>query len=193
MPYSSAVFDEEIKDILKCVAPLKVLDLGAGAGKYGLMAKEVNPAIETIAVESEEDYICQFKLTSIYHAVWHMSVMNLIKPDYYNMQFDVVIAGDILEHLRKADGINLINFLIYRCRWLIVEFPHRYPQDSVDGHDGEAHISAWSENDFAGFEGTKMHSKDTQRLIVLRGYQEDKISIDNIESAIENHERESIR
>jgi hypothetical protein len=193
MPYSSVVFDEEIKNILTCVAPCKVLDLGAGAGKYGLMVKDINSTTEVIAVESEKDYIRRFKLTSIYNVVWRMSVTDLIQPNYYDAQFDVIIAGDILEHLRKTDGINLINFLIYRCRWLIVEFPHRYLQNSVDGHDGEAHISAWSESDFAGFECTKMRSEDTQRLIILRGYQEDKISIDNIESIIENHERKSIR
>lgn len=187
MPYSSFVFDQDIENILRHVVPQKVLDLGAGAGKYGLMIKNIDPAIETIAIESEEDYIYEFNLASIYHTVLHMSVIDLIRPDYYDAHFDVVIVGDILEHLRKSDGINLINFLIYHCRWLIVEFPHRYLQSSVDGHDSEAHISIWAESDFVGFEGTKMYSRDTQRLIFLKGYLENEISISAIESIIENH------
>lgn len=190
MPYSSFIFDDTIAEIIKLIRPKTFLDLGAGAGKYGLMVKEINPSIKIIAVEIEKKYLEKFNLYSIYHEVWNIPVINLIRPEYFNLCFDIIMAGDILEHLKKSDGIDLLNFLIYRSRWIIVEFPHRYLQNAIDGYVSEAHISIWSENDFLSFERTHMHAKDTQHLIILRGYLENAISVENIELMIKKHEKQ---
>jgi len=184
MPYSSFIFDKSIEDILRLLKPTTILDIGAGAGKYGGLAKKINPSVKSIAIEIEEDYIKKFNLSSIYNEVWNISAIDLINPKYYDSTFEVVMIGDIIEHLKKSDGIDLINFLVYRCRWIIIEFPHHYIQNSVDGYQSEAHISAWSESDFGSFEKTALYAKDTQRLVVIRGYLEDKISIKEVESLI---------
>jgi hypothetical protein len=114
--------------------------------------------------------------------------INLIRPEYFDSCFDVVMAGDILEHLKKSEGIDLLNFLIYRSRWIIVEFPHRYLQNAVDSYSSEAHISVWADNDFLSFERTRMYAKDTQRLIVLRGYLEKAIPVEKIELTLKKYE-----
>ncbi len=75
-------------------------------------------------------------------------IINLIRPKYFDSRFDIVMAGNIFEHLRKSESIDLLNFLIYRSRWIIVEFPHRYLQNAVDGYGSEAHISVWADNVF---------------------------------------------
>lgn len=188
MPYSSFVFDESIEKILRLLRPDNILDIGAGAGKYGELAKKINPTIKSIAIEIEKDYTKKFNLPLIYNEVWNISATDLIKPKYYDSTFDVIMIGDIIEHLLKSDGIDLLNFLVYRCRWIIVEFPHRYLQNSVDGYQSEAHISVWAENDFSSFERTKLYAKDAQRLIVLRGYLENKISVGDIELLVNKHE-----
>jgi len=188
MPYSSFIFDKSIEEIMRLLKPETILDLGAGAGKYGELIKNINPSVQSIAVEIEKDYIKKFNLLSIYDEVWNISVTDLIKPKYYDSTFDVIMIGDIIEHLKKSDGIDLLNFLIYRCRWIILEFPHHYLQNSVDGYQSEAHISVWTETDFSSFERTKLYIKDTQRLIVLRGYLENKVSAIEMESLINKHE-----
>jgi len=190
MPYSSFIFDDVIAEIIKLIRPKTFLDLGAGAGKYGGMVKEINPFIETIAVEVEKDYLEKFNLRSIYHEIWNVPVINLIRPEYLDLRFDIVMAGDILEHLKKSEGIDLLNFLIYRSRWIIVEFPHRYLQNAVDSYNSEAHISVWTDNDFLSFERTRMYAKDTQRLIILRGYLENAISVENVEFMIKKYEKQ---
>ncbi|KKU59361.1 MAG: hypothetical protein UX81_C0010G0024 [Parcubacteria group bacterium GW2011_GWA2_47_12] len=187
MPYSSHVFDNAVAEIVKLVQPRSLLDLGAGAGKYGLMIKELDSSIETVAIEIEKDYIERFNLRSIYKQVWNISIYDLIHPKYFDLNFDVVMIGDVLEHLKKSDGVNLLNFLIYRCRWIIVEFPHRYLQNSVDNYVSEAHISVWTENDFLSFERTQIYAKDTQRFIVLRGYLENTLPIEQIEFVLKKH------
>lgn len=189
MPYSSFVFNGAIMEIIKLVQPKTFLDLGAGAGKYGSIVKEIDQSIETTAVEIEKDYIEKFNLRSIYNQVWNISIAKIVQPEYFDLIFDVIMIGDTLEHLKKSDGINLLNFLIYRCRWIIVEFPHRYLQNAVDGYTSEAHISVWAENDFSLFERTRMCAKDTQRLIILRGYHENNIPVKDIEFILKKHER----
>ncbi len=188
MPYSSFIFDNAITEIIKLVQPKTLLDLGAGAGKYGSIAKEISPSIKTTAVEVEKDYIEKFNLSSLYDRVWNIPVSDIIQPKYFDSNFDVIMVGDILEHLKKSEGVDLLNFLIYRCRWIIVEFPHRYLQNAVDGYSSEAHISAWAENDFFSFERTRMYVKDTQRLIILRGYHENNIAVGNIDFILKKHE-----
>lgn len=188
MPYSSFVFDDAIAEIIKLIHPKVFLDLGAGAGKYGSMVKEIDPSIETIAVEIEEDYLEKFNLRSIYHQIWNIPIINLIRPEYFDSCFDIVMAGDILEHLKKSEGIDLLNFLIYRSRWVIVKFPHRYLQNVVDGYSSEAHISIWADNDFLSFERTRMYTKDMQRLIILQGYLENVIPIKKIELTLKKYE-----
>lgn len=189
MPYSSFIFDKSIEEVVKLLKPKSFLDIGAGAGKYGELVKKINPSVETVALEIEKDYIKKFDLGSIYKKVWNISATDLINPKYYGLSFDVVMIGDIIEHLKKSDGIDLLNFLIYRCRWIIVEFPYRYLQNSVDGYQSEAHISAWTKDDFSSFEATKLSEKDTQRLVVLRGYLENEISVTEIESLLSKNEK----
>ncbi len=190
MPYSSDIFDNAIAEIIQCIKPRTFLDLGAGAGKYGSMVKQTDSSIETTAVEIEKDYIEKFNLRSMYHQVWNISVTDILQPKYYDSSFDVTMIGDILEHLKKSEGVDLLNFLIYRCRWIIVEFPHRYLQNTVDGYTSEAHISVWAENDFLSFERTRMYAKDTQRLMILRGYSENTIPLEKIERILKKYEQE---
>ena len=66
--------------------------------------------------------------------------------------YDLVVIGDCIEHMRKSEGVDLLNFLIYRCKYILIHYPDRYVQGSVDGHIHEAHISVWSEHDFSGFD-----------------------------------------
>ena len=188
MPYSSFIFDNAITEIIKLAQPKTFLDLGAGAGKYGSIVKKISPSIKTTAVEIEKDYIEKFNLSSLYDQIWNIPVSDIIQPKYFDSNFDVIMVGDILEHLKKSESVDLLNFLIYRCRWIIVEFPHHYLQNAVDGYSSEAHISAWAENDFFSFERTRMYAKDTQRLIILRGYHENNIAAKDINFILKKYE-----
>jgi len=187
VPFSSAEFDLLIVSFLRVVQPKTFLDIGAGAGKYGDMIQAIDPDVDSVAVELEEDYIEKFGLISKYKKVLAFSAINLITPTYFEMTFDVVILGDVIEHMRKSEGIDLLNFLIYRSRWIVVVFPHGYIQNAVDGYHAEAHISAWSESDFQGFERTKLYSKGGQRLVIIRGYIEQQLDVSDVELVIEAH------
>jgi len=187
MPYSSPLFDESIKEIVGLIKPANVLDIGAGAGKYGVLIKKIIPTTETIAVEIESDYVNRFSLNDIYDQVWNMDVMGIISPKYYEQNFDLVVIGDIIEHLRKSNGLDLINYLVYRSKWILIEFPHHYLQNAVEGYTSEAHISVWGESDFNIFESTLLYKKDSQRLIVIKGYINDSVGLDEVSKVLAKH------
>lgn len=170
MPYSSTIFDRKICDLLVEIKPKTVYDIGAGAGKYGLLLKKNFPNTYSIGIELDREYIKQFKLEKSYCEIWNIAAEDLISPRYYDFDFDTVILGDIIEHLKKSDGIDLLNFLIYRTRWILIQYPVKYIQNTVDGKSQEAHISIWGDRDFAQFEVQKKFSQKSQRLILLKGF-----------------------
>ena len=66
--------------------------------------------------------------------------------------YDLVIIGDCIEHMKKSEGIDLLNFLVYRSKYILIHYPNEYIQGTVDDHIHEAHISIWHESDFQAFD-----------------------------------------
>ena len=146
MPYSSGGYDAEVGDFIRLAQPRAVLDIGAGAGKYGAIVKQASPGTHVTALEPDSDYVERFGLGDIYDTVLVADAEALMQD--VDAEFDVVILGDVIEHLRKSAGIDLLNFLVYRARTILVIFPLRHRQGSYEGHVQEAHVSVWRESDF---------------------------------------------
>jgi SAM-dependent methyltransferase len=146
MPYSSGVFDIDVENLICAMQPRTVLDIGAGAGKYGHLVKRASPGTHVTAVELDLEYIERFKLREIYDVIISADAETLMRQ--VDADYDVVILGDVIEHLRKSTGLDLLNFLVYRTRRIVVVFPLRYRQGAVDGRNQEAHISVWGQSDF---------------------------------------------
>jgi hypothetical protein len=169
MPYSSDIFDSRVKSILRQIKPNRCLDIGAGAGKYGRLLREIMPAAISVGVEIESDYIQAYGLNEIYDEVRQMNAIDLITSGV-DETFDLAIFGDVLEHMRKSDGMDLLNFLIYRTKWILAIFPTQYIQNSVAGYKSEAHISVWRVADFQVTKHRVFYNSRGQTLILLQGY-----------------------
>jgi SAM-dependent methyltransferase len=157
MPFSAPVFDESIKALLARMAPASVLDIGPGAGKYGRIVndlrREGTKIARLVALEIDPQYIEQFELGKIYDEVRCGSAADL--PDGRSDEaFDLVILGDVLEHLRKSDGLDLVDFLFYRVKYMLLVIPIDYVQGAWEGHPHEAHISTWYPEDFDRYKAT---------------------------------------
>ena len=167
MPDSLPVFDSLAELLIRETAPLTALDIGCGRGKYGQMLRRLQPGCRLTGVEIDAAYVSEFKLRVLYDDVIQADCMTLLEdPD---RSFDLVTIGDTIEHLRKSDGMDLIHFLLYRTKVIFIVFPVAFLQNSWEGHRHEAHISHWSEHDFAGlphlfvtFEGL--------RAVVIEGF-----------------------
>jgi len=168
MPYSLSLFDDIAASLIKGIKVDFCLDIGAGAGKYGKLVRQYHPKSHLIAVEIESEYIEQFGLASIYDEVKCVSADSLIDPSS-ELAFDLVVFGDCLEHMRKSLGVDLINFFMYRTKYMLAIFPEGLIQGCWQGHLSEAHISVWSNSDFTPFDHVFIQRIRTD-LVVINGY-----------------------
>ncbi len=121
--------------------PETTLDIGAGAGKYGHLSRVVDPYTKVDALEVWEPYIKEFNLKSLYDKVIKVDVR-----EYNDFNYDLVIMGDILEHMEKEDAINLWNKVAVQAKAAILSIPICHmPQGHVHGNPYEEHIKDdWS-------------------------------------------------
>lgn len=152
MPYSGTLLDGEAEKFFKYIASevTTVLDVGAGAGKYGRMWNAISPEAEITGVEVYEPYFIQFKneYRDFYKTVHLGDIIQAL--DEPEIKFDLVIFGDVLEHLPKSSGLDVLHFFTYRSKYIWSQFPRHYLQNpsDVQGNFYEAHISVWRPQDF---------------------------------------------
>lgn len=161
MPGSWGYFKHQIHEYLtKNFSPDDtVLDVGCGQGDYYEMLKDHFKKID--AVEIWEPYIEKFKLKEKYSNLYHTNIMNF-DFDYY----DIIIMGDILEHLSREDSVNLLNKITNKCKELIVVVPYYLPQETVDGNVYEKHLQPDIDDSIMEkhFPMLKLHNLNGQEL-----------------------------
>ena len=144
-----------------------VVDIGPGEGKYGKMLRGARPHTKLIGVELDAGYVEEYKLRDLYDEVWLMDAGDLIND--LDRIFDAVIIGDCIEHMRKSVGLDLLNFLVYRSKVILVKFPLQMLQNAWEGHASEAHLSVWSKHDFNGMDCLFVE-RNFICLAMVRGY-----------------------
>jgi hypothetical protein len=172
MPYSSDVFDNTIQELLFKWRFETYLDIGPGAGKFGRMVKSIVPHCHITAVEIESEYVESFHLREVYDAIILSDALVLLNGDQ-NRTYDVVILGDVIEHLLKADGQNLIHFLAYRCKRMLVVYPTKYVQYAVGSKPSESHRSSWLPSDFEYFRHEVL-AEANMTLVIVHGFLDDQ-------------------
>jgi SAM-dependent methyltransferase len=168
MPYSYDTFNQQIEDHLKTVDFTTVLDVGCGAGKYAELIRRVKPTAAIYGIEVNADYLSRFSLNEKYIKVFNLDVVQFMDT-HRDLMWDIVICGDVIEHLKKSDGIDLLNFLVYRCKEIILVWPVRFVQRSWEGHASESHMSIWEAHDFQGFD-FRIARQEDMRMAIIKGY-----------------------
>ena len=107
--------------------------------------------VNNILFNSLVKYIEEYNLHEIYDEILNFPAIDLIEKSI-NSSYDLVIIGDCIEHMKKSEGIDLLNFLVYRSKYILIHYPNEYVQGTVDDHIHEAHISIWHESDFQAFD-----------------------------------------
>ena len=161
MPYSYSQFKSEIKDFIykKYPKDSKILDIGAGCGPYA----QLLPDYKNIdAVEIFEPYIIQYNLKSLYKNVFYINIL-----DFDFEYYDLIIMGDVMEHLTTEDALKLFNKIFNKCNDIIVVVPYLYVQDAVNGNDYEEH----KQNDL-----TKDIMKNRYSMLSMK-WSDDKIGV----------------
>lgn len=119
-----------------------VVDIGAGSGTYIKLVKEdANCCTNAkwIGIEIWKKYIEEFDLENRYDQIVNTDVRTV---NWLDLGPDVVIAGDVLEHMTKQDAVALVDRILSVAKTLIISIPIRYmPQDEhAYENPHEAHI-----------------------------------------------------
>jgi predicted TPR repeat methyltransferase len=161
MPVSSSV---QISDCLEHIIglnPASVLDIGCGFGLWGFLCREyldvwnlrVQPeewAVRIEGVELWEPYL-QPHQRYLYNKI-HVGDVREVLPSLG--EYELVIAGDVIEHLDKADAEHVVEQLYAKAtRALMINIPltGNWEHGICHGNPGELHRSQWVRDDFAPY------------------------------------------
>jgi len=135
---SSALWDNYLMDWITEKYPDRethILDVGAGHGKYGrLLSGRLYKSID--GVEIWPAHAEMLRKSSSYSKIYEEDVRTLEFKGYY----DVILMGDILEHMTVEDGQKLLSKLQKICKEIIVIVPYEYPQHELYGNKFEIHL-----------------------------------------------------
>lgn len=146
MPHSANSFDHILQDHVVNLKPNSILDIGAGSGKNGKLIKQTGYTGKLDCLEPTAKYISEFNLTDIYNTVYPYNISKFV-DEVYKFEYDLVVCGDVLEHLFRSQVIDYIDYFLYKCKWMIVIWPNNMPQDDYGNNPYEIHKSNFTIND----------------------------------------------
>lgn len=136
MPYSSKRGKAVTAELFKGLNVKTVLDIGAGSGTYKKLADRVGALQKAkwTALEVWEPYIERFKLNDLYDEVILQDARQ-----YLNTNYEMVICGDVLEHMTKDEAFTILDR--YKNSYRLVSVPTvHYPQGEHEGNPYEKHV-----------------------------------------------------
>jgi len=114
----------------------RILDVGFGSGVYGKLLRAFYYLnIDGIDIYSQN--IEEMGLDKIYDNIFIENILDF-DFDYY----DLIIMGDVLEHLELESAKKLLSRFIedMKCSILIISIPYEYEQDELYGNIHEKHL-----------------------------------------------------
>ena len=178
-------FKENIPIILETVKninPKKIVDVGAGMGKYGLLVREqylsskagegeLSPKDDIIIdVIEDTEYFFEFRpglLEAIYDNVFKNSVFDSMDILLQN-KYDLVLLIDVVEHWTKENTLKLLRE-INKYSDMLISTPKRTSMYTKHYYgDPRHHITQWSESDFKGFKFNVIPSKNSHIIHLIK-------------------------
>lgn len=167
MPSSDAGQIQPVLEAAYELRPHRVIDAGAGRGKYGLLVREYLPMVERIdAIEVWAPYVRGeggFPLLGlVYDDVYRQAVQT-----FYNWgAYDLCLLIDVIEHLPRHQGVRLLDKVTAAGCAVIVATPRNWFQNpEADAVPSERHRSHWRPGDFAEWGAV---DRSTDRGVIVR-------------------------
>jgi len=111
----------------------RCLDVGACNGKW---AKLLNDYLKMDGIEIYKPYIEKYKPQNLYENFY----LGDIREFKYGNKYDLIIFGDVLEHMSVEDAQKVLEYAWDRCQDLIVAVPYMFEQGEKNGNPYEVHI-----------------------------------------------------
>jgi hypothetical protein len=111
----------QIIEIVMQIKPRGILDIGPGRGKYGVLFCEYlrEWAEQDVIVDAiaDEPIWCRHA----YHEVWRGNALEILPRLTKNYHLITII--DVIEHLKREDGENLLRFAAKRGEKILLTTP----------------------------------------------------------------------
>lgn len=146
MPHSANTFDSILQDHVVKLNPKSILDVGAGSGKNGKLIRQTGYKNKLECLEPTEEYVTQYALSNIYDTIHTKNIQEFVNTQY-KFSYDLIIFGDVLEHLFRSQVIDYLDYFLYKSKWIIVLWPNNMPQDDYGNNPYEIHKSNFTLND----------------------------------------------
>lgn len=159
MPSSTWVPRSTFGDLIYKYNAESVLDVGPGFGFWGFFCREILDVFQgRIFKKDWKKKIDCIEIFPQYIVEHHRYLYNDIIIDdalryleKYLPKYEMIIAGDVLEHFEKPEGYRLLD-VMYKCatKAVLVGVPigSGYRQGTVQGNTREAHLAVWNVADF---------------------------------------------
>lgn len=134
-----------VVEVIARVKPLRVLDVGAGYGKYGVLAREYGQATRVDALDVNAPRF------PVYDHVYLGDLRQLDRVLAEDARdYDLALFIDVIEHLDKADAYRVLDQLTRRAKRVLITTPLGFRPQEVAGLPFETHRSGWYPWDFSG-------------------------------------------
>jgi hypothetical protein len=141
MPASAEEGRDVMVSWIQAKKPRSLLDIGAGCGTYAQPWKN-DPGNRPylIAVEVFRPYVVEFGLNDLYDQVIVRDIRELPLTEWPRV--DVVVLGDVLEHMSEKDAIRIWHLACASAnRAVYLSIPTvPCPQGPVNGNRHEEHV-----------------------------------------------------
>ncbi len=138
MPTSEHWQIPRVVDVLVRERPQTVLDVGAGYGKYGLLAREYGGAVRVDAVDAVPP---RFPVYDHVYLGDLRSLESLLPAD--PPRWDLALFVDAIEHLEKDEAWKVLEALVRRARRVLITTPWGFRPQEIAGMPYETHRSGW--------------------------------------------------
>lgn len=137
MATSYSFYKQEIKEYLtsKFDNKARILDVGAGEGTYYNLLSDYFKEID--GVEVFKPNIMNFNLKNKYHRIYNIDI-----KDFKYEKYDIIIFGDIIEHLEIKEAQEVLKYAYDRCKEMIVAVPYELEQGIEEDNIYEIHKQA---------------------------------------------------
>ena len=165
MPTSDPEHKAWALDRIRELQPKMVVDVGPGVGTYSDLAREHTPGATWKCIEAWAPYIPQFGLWQKYD---HVIVGDIRHVDLHSVTFapDLVIVGDVLEHMAKAEARSVLRLLQAWADNVLVSVPlAHHDQGDVNGNWFEIHRDHWTHNEMLDVLGTGVRAHKRGKIL----------------------------
>jgi len=172
-----------IVEIIAAANPRSLLDIGAGFGKYGVLAREylelhdfswkkANWRCRVDGIEAFEEYLSDLH-GFVYNRVYVGNALEIVPT--LKDPYDLILLIDVLEHFSFADGVKILDGCMRLSKNVVVSTPlDWFAQTELFGNPYEVHKSHWKKRDFRQF-GPHFFVPDPLSLICFMGKDSERL------------------